>query len=171
MNVATSWSRAFRAGMVAATLSTAWLPGCGAKLADHDLQELVVDQRPEISWMISLDGPRGSELLLCRSDEPAPCELAASTDRTGRVGTLHVLLHSTVTATRYTGSIRINFGASPVQTNVDSTVAPRGKPGSVSINTVLPQKLGAYVTEIALAAAVEGAPAVSLHESITLIVR
>ena len=134
---------------------------------EHNVRESSVDERPEISWMLS-SGNGAAERVLCRSESPDPCVLTNRPGEKPAVVTLHLSLHSTKTDTAYVGSIRIGFGDKPFDNKVDSQVSANGTAANTSVTLLPNPRPGTYSTEISVTATPKGSPAIPLRSTITL---
>ena len=134
---------------------------------DHNVRESTVDERPELSWMLSSEGG-ATERMLCRSESPDPCVLTIRTGEKTPTVTLHLALHSTKTDTAYVGSIRIGFGDKPLDSKVDSQVSANGVAENTSVTLLPNPRPGTYTTEISVTATPKGSPPVPLRATIAL---
>ena len=134
---------------------------------EHNVRESRVDERPEISWMLSSEGG-AAERVLCRSESSDPCLLTNRPGEKPAVLTLHLSLHSTKTDTVYVGAMRVGFGDKPFDSKVDSTVSANGSATNNSITLLSNPRPGTYTTEISVMATPKGSPAITLRATITL---
>lgn len=134
---------------------------------EHNVREATVDERPEMSWMLSSE-VAGSERVLCRSESPDPCLLKNQPGTKSAVLTLHLSFHSTKTDTAYIGSMRLGFGDKSFESKVDSKVTANGAAANTSVTLLSNGQPGTYTTQISVTATSTGQPPAQLRATITL---
>jgi hypothetical protein len=121
----------------------------GAGCAAHGVAHVTPDEsRPHVSWEIRSGADIGQTDFVCGSPQPSkPCELTASTDKSGTLATLRLFVHPSVEPTSYLGFMRVPFvdGAPDRKLGeVNATVPPGGRPVGTTVTGRVTTKPGSY---------------------------
>ena len=124
--------------------------GCAAHRPTH----VAAESQPHITWEIRTGGDLGEDNLVCGSPEPTrECVLGASSERNGRLVTVHLYLHSAAQQTSYLGVMHAPFlqGAEGQKGYDVSASVPRdSRPVGVTVSGLVTPKRGDYTFSISL---------------------
>ncbi len=135
---------------------------CGA-CASHGPVHVAPDEsRPHVSWEIRTGGEDGDSNFVCGSTEAARlCELAASTESTRTLATVHLFVHAAAEPANYLGFMRGAFFEGEADRKigeVKASVEPGSRPVSAIVVGRVTSKPGAYTFVISVDAKQSSAP-------------